>query len=429
MMSTRSILERAEAVTIKDRRPERRAPPAVFRSARGAWCTDIEGNRYVDLTASSGAVLLGHADPAVAAAVVDAVREGAVGLADSVTIPLVEVAERMVARYPAADRVAFFRTGSEATTAAVRLARPATGRRWILSAGYHGWHDWQLGIRGFSVNAGHGIIHFGYRVDALACLLDALADQVAGVIVSPEPAWVSVEALADMSETCRRAGVPFILDEVMTGLRFGPSGINGSGVDADVIALAKGLANGHSIAAVAGRDDIVGAYHAASIGGTYSREVAPLAAARAVLDATESGKLHKHASAIGTAMQDGIVAALVGAGVPVWTGGPPMMFNLVMTDDACLDMFVTAMFVRGVHMDRTGTQFVTGAHSQHEVDIVVAAAEEAASIIAGEFSDSQDIGDVRLHEFALDAFGGVLAPDADWQADVERVLGDLAACP
>ena len=292
MTQTASIIERADFVTIRDRRPERLAPPAVFASAKGAWCVDIEGNEYVDLTASSGAVLLGHGDASVAEATVKAMREGAVGLVDAVTIPLVEVAERLVARYPAAERVAFFRTESEATTAAVRLARAATNRRWILSAGYHGWHDWHLGIRGFNINMNHGIIHFGYHMEALNMLLDGLSERVAGVIISPEPTWVSMEVLAAMSNVCRRYNVPFILDEVMTGLRYGPSGINGSGIAADAIVLAKGLANGHSIAAVAGQDEVISAYHAANIGGTYNREVVPLVAARVVLDATESGVMH-----------------------------------------------------------------------------------------------------------------------------------------
>lgn len=422
MTRSASIIARAEAVTIRDRRPERLAPPAVFASAKGAWCADLEGNEYIDLTASSGAVLLGHGDAGVAEAVVEAARAGAVGLADAVTVPLVEVAERLVARYPAAQRVAFFKTGSEATTAAVRLARTATGRRWILSAGYHGWHDWQLGIRGYHANVDHSVIHFGYHVEALESLLDGLSGRVAGVIVSPEPAWVSMEALAVMGDACRRHSVPFILDEVMTGLRFGPSGVNGSGVAADVIVLAKGLANGHAIAAVAGRDDLVGAYHAAGLGGTYNREVVPLVAARAVLDATESGAVHRRASEAGTAIRDGVAAALTRAGIPVWVGGPPLMFDVVLPTAACADVFFTAMFEGGVHMDRTGTQFVTGAHAGREVDAVIAAAEKAAGVVAARLGELPAVDDRRLRDFAWDAFGGVMVARPEWRSDVERVL-------
>lgn len=430
MTQTASIIERADAVTILDRRPERPAPPAVFASAKGACCTDIEGNEYVDLTASSGAVLLGHGDVSVAEAVVKAMRAGVVALADTVTIPLVEVAERLVARYPAAERVAFFRTGSEATTAAVRLVRAATGRRWILSAGYHGWHDWHLGLRGFNVNINHGIIHFGYHMEALGMLLNGLSERIAGVIVSPEPTWVPMEVLGAMSNACQRYGVPFILDEVMTGLRYGPSGVNGSGIDADAIVLAKGLANGHAIAAVAGRDALVSVYHAANIGGTYNREVVPLVAARAVLDATESGVVHQRASEAGTAIRDGIAAALRRAGIPVWTGGPPLMFDVVMPTAACADAFFTVMFECGVHMDRTGTQFVTGAHTGREIDVVIAAAEKAAGIVADRFGELPEVDDQRLRDFAWDAFGGAMVARSEWRSDIERLLDAVVgACP
>jgi len=427
MTPTASLLARADAVTIRDRGSGRQAPPAVFSSASGAWCTDIEGKRYVDLTASSGAVLLGHGDKIVAEAVVAAVRDGAVGLADTVTIPLVEVAERLVVRYPAAERVAFFRTGSEATTAAVRLVRATTGRRWILSSGYHGWHDWQLGIRGFNANINQGIIHFGYHLEALDSLLDALAGQLAGVMVSPEPAWVSVDAIGEMSEMCRRASVPFMLDEVMTGLRYGASGVNGSGVRADVITLAKGLANGHSIAAVAGRDEIVGAYHAANLGGTYNREVAPLVAARAVLDATESGSMHQRSSEVGTAIKEGIRSALNQSGVSAWTGGPGMMFDVVMPNDACAKAFFAEMFRQGVHMDHSGTQFVTGAHSAREVDVVVTAAHASAAFVAEAFPELPEVDHLRMEQFAWDAFGGVTAARPDWRSEVEHVLDVVAA--
>lgn len=419
--TTDELLERARTVTVSDRSAERPAPPAVFVSGSGAWCTDLDGREYLDLTASSGAVLLGHAYRPVVDAVVRAVSDGAVGLADAVSTPLVEVSERLVTRYPAADGVVYFRTGSEATTAAVRLARAATGRQLILSAGYHGWHDWQLGIQGINANCNHGIVQFGYHLDALRHLLSALSGQVAGVIVSPEPAWMSLESLSTMGEMCRSSDVPFILDEVMTGLRFGPSGINGSGVDADLIVLAKGLANGHSLAAVAGRRDLIDAYHAANIGGTYNREVAPLAAAREVLDATKSGAVHRSAGEVGRAIQSEIVAGLTRADIPVWTGGPPMMFDVVIPGN-CAAVFYAEMFRLGVHMDRTGTQFVTAAHGEREIDLVGRASVSAAEIAARSCSSIDELDDQSLADFAWHAFGGVYGLDIDWRSDVERVV-------
>lgn len=426
MTTTEALLSRADAVTVRDRRSDREAPAAVFASAKGAWCAAIDGGRYIDLTASSGAVLLGHADERVTEAAIDALNAGAVALADAVTVPLVEVAERLVARFPAAEKVVFFRTGSEATTAAVRLVRTATGRPLILSAGYHGWHDWQLGIQGIRLNSAHRVVHFGYHLGALDALLGALQDRIGGVIVSPEPTWMSTEVLAQMSRSCRSAGVPFILDEVMTGLRFGPAGFNGAGVEADLVVLAKGLANGHSLAAVAGQGDLVSTYHAAQIGGTYNREVMPLIAARVVLDETESGAFHRRASGVGADLRDGIASTLHRSGVPAWVSGPPLMFDIVLPTADCADLFFRAMFQRGVHMDPTGTQFVTGAHTDREVTLALEAVEESASLVTGALGKLPAVDDRRRHEFAYEAFGGVLGDGADWRADVARIVDEAA---
>ena len=426
MTTTASLLARSDAVTVRDRRSDRQAPPAVFTSAKGAWCVALDGGRYIDLTASSGAVLLGHADDRVAAAAIDAVTTGAVALADAVTVPLVEVAERLVARFPAAEKVVFFRTGSEATTAAVRLVRAATRRPLILSAGYHGWHDWQLGIQGIRLNSAHRVIHFGYHLGALDSLLDALGDRIGGVIVSPEPTWMSSADLAQMSRSCRAAGVPFILDEVMTGLRFGRAGFNGAGVEADLIVLAKGIANGHSLAAVAGDGELVSAYHTAQIGGTYNREVMPLAAARVVLDETESGAFHRRTGVIGSALRDGIASTLHRSGVPAWVSGPPLMFDIVLPTAGCAAFFFRAMFQRGVHMDPTGTQFVTGAHTDHEVTLVLEAVEESASLITGALDELPEVDERRRREFAYEAFGGVLGDSTEWRADVARIVDEAA---
>src|SRR4051794_28199982 len=117
--------------------------PAYVSRASGAHVWDVDGNRYVDFPMALGPVILGHADPGVTEAVTRQLRDGIV-----FTLPHpieVEVAERVVKLVPCADRVRFGKTGSDVTTAAVRLARACTGRDAILACGYHGWHDWYVG--------------------------------------------------------------------------------------------------------------------------------------------------------------------------------------------------------------------------------------------------------------------------------------------
>ena len=111
--------------------------------ASGAHVWDVDGNRYVDFPMALGPVILGHAWPAVNEAIA---RQLADGITYTLPHPIeIAVAERVVAQVPGAERVRFGKTGSDANSAAIRVARTVTGRDGVLAAGYHGWHDWFIG--------------------------------------------------------------------------------------------------------------------------------------------------------------------------------------------------------------------------------------------------------------------------------------------
>ncbi|MDB4893342.1 MAG: putative aminotransferase, partial [Gemmatimonadetes bacterium] len=113
--------------------------PTHFAAARGALITDVHGQQYIDCTMALGAVALGYAEPRVTQAVVDAAMQGNVcGLS---TWREVELAERLCSIIPFAERVQLLKTGAEATSAAVRLARAYTARQHVIACGYFGWHD------------------------------------------------------------------------------------------------------------------------------------------------------------------------------------------------------------------------------------------------------------------------------------------------
>src|SRR5215211_6268023 len=114
--------------------------PTHLLSARGCRVVDVDGTSYVDCTMALGSVALGYAEPRVTRAVVDAASDGNVGAFSSWRE--VELAERLHTLIPAAERVQFLKTGAEATSAAVRIARTYTGRERVVASGYFGWHDW-----------------------------------------------------------------------------------------------------------------------------------------------------------------------------------------------------------------------------------------------------------------------------------------------
>lgn len=408
--SSLEMIERARRVTAAERFDVGTRFPAVFHSAEGSWMHDLEGRRVLDVTAASGALLLGNQHPAVVEAVVRSVRDHGVAFASTITPHRVELAERLCARYPAGEKAVFCKSGSEATTAAIQIARAATGRDLILTSGYHGWFEWQRPYRNMGYDPRTRIANFGYNETALNRLLDEFGSDVAAVIVTPEPAWFDVAYHQRLSELCARHGVLFVLDEVITALRWGPRGLNGTGgVPADLLTMSKGLGNGHSIAALLGRRDLMDHYDAAGIAGTYNREITPMFAALAVLDEIDDGSVHEHCERMGQNLKEGMDQVLRSVGIPAYVTGPNMMFDVVTASERLSWDIYEASFEHGAWFEDSGTQMVTAAFTQAEVDHALEAFEKGARRVAATTDvESGELPDEARLAFARDAFGGSL---------------------
>jgi len=404
--------------------------PSVFASGDGAWNVDVEGNRILDVTSASGAVLLGNQHPYILDAVTNCLRHSGVAFASTLTPQRIELAERLCEWYPAGEKAVFCKTGSEGTTTAIRLARAATGRDLIFTSGYHGWHDWQLACPEMGFDPQTRVANFGYNETALGRFLDEFADQTAGVIVTPEPGWFDVDYFRRLSALCARREVLFILDEVLTGLRFGPHGLNGTGgVPADLIVVSKGLTNGHAMSSVLGRREVIDAYDKAGIAGTYTREVVPMAAALAVLDLIGDGSVHEHCERVGRQLMDGMREVLAAAGVAARVSGSSMLFDVVLESDELSFDIYRAAYDYGAYFDEDGSHMISAAFGDAEVDHALTAFEkgvrrvaETRQIASGELSEA------RLRQFALDAFGGLLTDDPAVLEQIEqtvRQVGEL----
>ncbi|MGY2843916.1 glutamate-1-semialdehyde aminotransferase [Bradyrhizobium sp. USDA 4509] len=164
-----SALRRALRVTASEKWDLNRRFPVVLTRASGAHAWDINGRQYVDFTSCSGAAPLGAGyEPVVEHAAAEMRRTGGI-LPGPLSGHRIELAERLAEIFPVAERSMFFRTGSCATTAAVRLARSFTGLNHVLTSGYHGWHDWQLQDRpemGLP-NRDRDSVDFRYNLDLL----------------------------------------------------------------------------------------------------------------------------------------------------------------------------------------------------------------------------------------------------------------------
>lgn len=253
--------------------------PIAITSAKGAWLTDVDGRQLLDLSMGFGALLVGHLNPQVVAAVTAALDTGTLFVTPSPTTT--EVAEMFQRRF-ALDMVRFANSGTEATMYAVKAARAFTGKRGIIKieGGYHGGYDAlsvsvkpdveaagpedaPVPVTPFEVEA--GIVHVVPYNDIarLQAILADHADEIAAVVMEPVLENISIVLpdegyLAAVRQACDDNGVLLVFDEVKTGLTAGYAGASQRlGIKPDLIALAKSIGGGLPLAAFGGRGDIM----------------------------------------------------------------------------------------------------------------------------------------------------------------------------
>ena len=381
--------------------------PLVFDRAEGPYLFDADGNRLIDYYLGMGPMILGHTPADVILAVERQMGRGLLYAGQSAVEA--EAAGLVCEMVPCAERVRFTSSGSEAVQAALRLARAATGRRVVVKfdGHYHGWFDnvlWSTappaganapvaGSLGQPADAGIDIVALPWN--DLAAVTDRLArGDVAGVIMEaamcnsgailPLPGY-----LEGVREACTKAGTVLIFDEVITGFRVGPGGVQRRlGVTPDLATFAKALAAGFPVGAVAGRADIMdlctrGVVH----GGTYNGQAAVMAACAATLRRLREPGAYDAMERRGTRLMDGIRDAFAQAGIAATVTGFPQIFHvalglseaprnwsdLLRVDRAGYVRFAAAMLRRGVRVLERGAWFMSTEHDDDVVEATLAA--------------------------------------------------------
>ena len=364
--------------------------PTHFSQSAGCRVIDVAGTTYIDCTMALGSVAIGYAEQRIRQAVIDAVVSGNVaGLSD---VREVEVAERLRDHIPCAEMVQFLKTGAEAVSAAVRIARTSTGRDVVVSSGYFGWHDWWSDAAGVpsAVKALHHAVPFD-DVPALEGAARQAGSALAAIVIEPVVERLPSEGwIAAARELATSLGAVLIFDEIKTGFRLRTGGYQAlSGVTPDLAVFGKAMANGFPLAAVVGQSAIMEAARRTWISSTLASESSALAAAGAVLDWHDNVDVAAQLAENGRTMRDAVEAAIQAAGIDGVTvdGIDPMW--LIRFDDARRETrFLERTAAHGVLFKRGAYNFPSLAHDEDAIGKIESAASAALVEIMEEESES-----------------------------------------
>jgi aminotransferase MxcL len=395
------VLSRSEALLAEARsiipgltqsmmkRPEAFAPgafPAYLCGGSGALVEDVDGQTYIDFICGLGANTLGHNHPAVVRAITDALGRG---LLHSLPAEVELTATRaLLGLIPHAEMARFFKTGADATSAAVRLARHLTGRSKVVTIGYNGWHDhFMFDTPGVPAVLREYTLRMPLAAPtdepALLSLLRERGPEIAAVLLSvPYNRELSRELVHALRNACSEQGVMFVLDEVVTGFRLARGGAQEYfGVAADFVCLSKGLAAGMPLSAIAGPRDKLARLAELQVSTTFGGELLSLEVCRAALEVYAHSDYVEHVARLGLRLKQGINAFAEERGLPVRVRGYDAIPCFGFAEDLpthtrIASAFVGAMARRGVLL-RRDVNFVGAAHSEAHVDYTIHAACDA----------------------------------------------------
>jgi len=339
-------------------------PSFGWRTAKGAYMWDMDGNKYVDLNAAWASCILGHRYDEVDDAVIAAIKDcDLIGL--GVTTYEVELAEKIVENFACAERVLFSTCGSEATYHVIRLSRAVTGRDKIIKfqGGYHGWHDYilrnnynkkeamytrDLGSKGMlDSTVDETVICRFNDLEDVESKIKAYPDQIAAILIEPIAynlgcVQMEDEFLKGLRRLCDENGILLVFDEIITGVRVGMHGYQGiCGVTPDLCTIGKAIGNTYPIAITAGKAKYMDMFNTAKdgtvfFGGTFNGGPFVMAACLKTMEILERENVHDYLSDLGDYLRNGMneifkrqgyEAEMAGYGsisIPVFGKGPFM---------------------------------------------------------------------------------------------------------
>jgi glutamate-1-semialdehyde 2,1-aminomutase len=392
------LRERARAVIPGGMYGHQAAPGAAYpqfmRGGRGARVWDVDGHEYVDLMCSYGPVVLGHRHPAVEAAAAIQAEQG-----DCQNGPgpvMVDLAELMVATVRHADWSIFAKNGTDATTMCCTIARAQTGKSKILVAkgAYHGAAPWCTPRPAGTTKADHENL-IRYTFNDLTSVEEAArqaGDDLAGILVSPfkhdagfDSELVDHGFARGLRALCDQKQAALILDDVRCGFRLHlGSSWEPVGVDPDLSAWSKAIANGRALAAVLGNDKFRDGAKSVFVTGSFWFAAVPMAAAIATIKALKEENAIEAMNRMGTQLRDGIVDQANSWDLPVNYTGPPAMPYLTFASDHDYELgsvFAAQALRGGAYLHPRHNWFVSAAMTGDDLALVLEATDQAFAAV------------------------------------------------
>ena len=376
--------------------------PIFLEYGKGCRLTDVDGNEYIDFLCGYGPIILGYREEEVDDAVIQQIKDK--GFCFTLTQPYQnELARKLNELIPSAELSSFLKTGSDATTASIRIARAYTNRIKIMRCGYHGWHDWCVEMKGgIPEKFYEDVYEFHYNdLDHLEDLMKKHGDQTAAIIMTPfghhlhqkmqapKPGFLEgVRKLAD------KYGAVLVFDEVRTCFRLRMGGAQELyGVAPDLTVLGKGMANGYAISVVTGKKDVMMA--AASklfISSTFFPNSAEYIAALKTIEIMERDKVLDNIWDKGgrflKKIQDVIDKYDVGAEL---SGVAPMFFITFKKDEANTrkgrrDDFYTQLIRKGFFFTPHHHAYISYRHTEEDLDKTIQAIDESMAYVHDKYT-------------------------------------------
>ena len=365
--------------------------PIFLTKGQGCKVTDMDNNEYIDMLCSYGPIIIGHREEKIDSAVIKQIQNK--GFCFSLTQPInTDLSKLLIDRIPSCERAIFVKSGSDATSAAIRAARSFTKKRKILRCGYHGWHDWCVeNSNGVTQNVTSEVFEFKYNnLTKVEKIIKNNSDDIAALIITPighqygrKVEMPEKNYLEEIREITKKNNIVLIFDEVRTGFRVSMGGAQKLlNVIPDLSTFGKAIANGYDIAALVGKKEIMEVYNEeAFISSTYFENSLAMVASIETIKFLEEKKVLEDIAIKGKYFENKVNKIMDKfESICEFSGAPWMPFitfkngikKKILRDEFYLNLIRRKVFSHPYHHS-----YICYRHSYKDLDYVLGAIEES----------------------------------------------------